>query len=164
VGIASSPPICTRLEGMGDLGIRVAVVEVDSQKTAYIVIDGNNMISGLREQLIEGLPVDDAEVMTTDTHSVNIISGANYVGQKLDCDLLIQTVRRLVDKAIADLEPVRSGMDMEIAQDVRVFGSHKIAKLASTANAMVAMSGAFAAAVIIAALSLTILIFTFVRI
>jgi putative membrane protein len=45
-----------------------------------------------------------------------------------------------------------------------VFGSHKIAKLASTANAMVAMSGAFAAAVIIAALSLTVLIFTFVRI
>jgi putative membrane protein len=55
-------------------------------------------------------------------------------------------------------------MDMEIAPDVRVFGSHKIAKLASTANAMVAMSGAFAAAVIVAALSLTLLIFAFVRI
>jgi putative membrane protein len=102
--------------------------------------------------------------MTTDTHSVNVFSGANYVGQKLDCDLLIDTVRRLVDKAIADLEPVRSGMDQEIAMDVRVFGSHKIAKLASTANAMVAMAGAFAGAVIVAAVSLTILIFAFVRI
>jgi putative membrane protein len=164
IGIAASPPICTRLEGMGDLGIRVAVVEVDGQKTAYIVIDGNNMIAGLRERIIEKLPVDDAEVMTTDTHSVNVLSGANYVGQKLDCDLLVETIQKLVDKAIADLEPVRAGMDMEIAQDVRVFGSHKIAKLASTANAMVAMSGAFAGAVIIAALSLTLLIFAFIRI
>jgi putative membrane protein len=163
IGIASSPPICTRLEGMGDLGIRVAVVEVDGQKTAYVVIDGNNMIAGLRERIIEGLPVDEIEVMTTDTHSVNIISGANYVGQKLDCDLLVDTVRKLVERAIADLEPVRSGMDQEIAQDVRVFGSHKIAKLASTANAMVAMAGAFAGAVIVAALSLTLLIFTFIR-
>jgi putative membrane protein len=46
---------------------------------------------------------------------------------------------------------------------VRVFGSHKIAKLASTANAMVAMAGAFAAAVIIAALALTTLIFVLIQ-
>ncbi|MCD1295790.1 DUF2070 domain-containing protein [Methanocella sp. CWC-04] len=159
LGVASSPPICTRLEGMGDLGIRVAIIEVLGQRTAYIVIDGNNMITGLRERIIEKLPVDDAEVMTTDTHVVNTLSGANYVGQKLDCDHLISTIENLVDKAINDLEPVSVGMDIEIAEDVRVFGSHKIAKLASTANAMVAMSGAFAAAVIIAALSLTLLVF-----
>jgi putative membrane protein len=164
IGIATSPPIWTRLEGMGDLGIQVAVVEVDGQRTAYIVVDGNNMISGLRERIIENLPVDDAEVMTTDTHVVNVFSGANYVGQKMECGLLIETIRKLVDRAIADLEPVRSGMDQEIAMDVRVFGSHKIAKLASTANAMVAMAGAFAGAVIVAALSLTILIFAFVHI
>ncbi len=163
VGIAASPPIWTRLEGMGDLGIEVAVVEVDGQRTAYIVVDGNNMICGLREIIIEKLPVDEAEVMTTDTHVVNIISGANYIGQKMNCDLLVETIRNLVDKAIADLEPVTAGMDIEIAEDVRVFGSHKIAKLASTANAMVAMSGAFAAAVIVAAVSLTVLILTFVR-
>ena len=53
---------------------------------------------------------------------------------------------------------MQSDMEIEIAEDVRVFGSHKIAKLASTANAMVAMGGAFAAAVIVAALSLTALI------
>ena len=160
VGIATSPPICTRLEGMGDLGIMVAVVEVLEQKTAYIVIDGNNMITGLREKIIEKLPVDDAEVMTTDTHVVNTLSGANYVGQKLDCEFLIQTVQKLVDRAIDDLEPVYAGMEIDIAEDVRVFGSHKIAKLASTANAMVAMSGAFAAAVVFAAISLTLLILT----
>lgn len=158
LGVASSPPICTRLEGMGDLGIRVAVIEALGQRTAYIVIDGNNMVKGLREEIIEKLPVDEAEVMTTDTHVVNTLSGANYVGQHMDCELLIDTIAELVDKAIADLEPVKAGMESELAMDVNVFGSHKIAKLASTANAMVAMGGAFAVAVIVAALSLTMLI------
>lgn len=163
VGIANSPPICTRLEGMGDQGIRVAVIEVLGQRTAYVVVDGNNMVKGLRELIIEKLPVDEAEVMTTDTHVVNTLSGANYVGQHLDCDLLIDTIEMLVDKAIEDLEPVTAGMESELALDVRVFGSHKIAKLASTANAMVAMAGAFAAAVILAALSLTMLILVLIQ-
>jgi putative membrane protein len=158
LGIADSPPICTRLEGMGDLGIRVAIIETLGQKTAYIVIDGNNMVNGLRERIIKKLPVDEAEVMTTDTHVVNTISGANYVGQHMDCDLLVDTIAMLVDNALKDMEPVKAGMESELALDVNVFGSHKIAKLASTANAMVAMAGAFAGAVIIAALSLTVLI------
>jgi putative membrane protein len=163
LGVASSPPICTRLEGMGDLGMRVAVIEALGQRTAYIVIDGNNMVNGLREEIFKRLPVDMAEVMTTDTHVVNTLSGSNYVGQHLDCELLLDTIEQLVDKAIKDLEPVKAGMESELATDVRVFGSHKIAKLASTANAMVAMAGAFAAAVIIAALALTTLILVLIQ-
>jgi putative membrane protein len=163
LGVARSPPICTRLEGMGDLGIRVAVIETLGQRTAYIVIDGNNMVNGLREEIIKKLPVDDAEVMTTDTHVVNTLSGANYVGQHMDCDLLIDTIAHLVDEAINDLEPVLGGMESELAMDVNVFGSHKIAKLASTANAMMAMAWGFAGAVIIAALSLTVLILVLIQ-
>lgn len=163
VGTACSPAICTRLEGMGDLGICVAVVETQGQRTAYIVIDGNNMVTGLREKIIERLPVDEAEVMTTDTHVVNTISAINYVGQNFDRNTLIEKISELVNKAIADLEPVSVGMEIEIAENIRVFGSHKIAKLASTANAMVAMAGAFAAAVIVSAVSLTVLILTYIR-
>jgi putative membrane protein len=163
LGVARSPPICTRLEGMGDLGIRVAVIETLGQRTAYIVIDGNNMVNGLREEIIKKLPVDEAEVMTTDTHVVNTLSGANYVGQHMDCDMLIDTIAHLVDEAINDLEPVLAGMESEIAPDVNVFGSHKIAKLASTANAMMAMAWGFAGAVIIAALSLTVLILVLIQ-
>jgi putative membrane protein len=148
---------------MGDLGIRVAVVETLGQRTAYVVIDGNNMVNGLREEIISKLPVDEAEVMTTDTHVVNTLSGANYVGQHMDCDMLINTISHLVDEAIDDLEPVLAGMESEIASDVNVFGSHKIAKLASTANAMMAMAWGFAGAVIIAALSLTVLILVLIQ-
>ncbi len=163
LGVASSPPICTRLEGMGDLGIRVAVVEAMGQRTAYIIIDGNNMVNGLREEIIKRLPVDEAEVMTTDTHVVNTLSGANYVGQHIEHELLVGTISKLVDAAINDLEPVAAGMESELATDVMVFGSHKIAKLASTANAMVAMAGAFAVAVIVAATSLTVLILVLIQ-
>jgi putative membrane protein len=163
LGVAYSPPICTRLEGMGDQGVRVAVVEALGQRTAYIVIDGNNMMQGLREELIGPLPVDEAEVMTTDTHVVNTLSGANYVGQHMDCAMLKDTVVKLVDQAIQDLEPVKSDMEIEIAEDVRVFGSHKIAKLASTANTMVAMGGALAGTIIVAALALTALVLILIQ-
>ena len=39
--------------GMGAGGITAIVVQVENQKTAYIVIDGNNMIPGLREKILD---------------------------------------------------------------------------------------------------------------
>ena len=48
VGSASVFPTEFTLKGgMGAGGITAIVVEVENQKTAYIVIDGNNMIPGL---------------------------------------------------------------------------------------------------------------------
>ncbi len=49
------------------------------QRFAYITIDGNNMIRGLREHILETAKrsgFEDAEVMTTDTHMVNGIVSA----------------------------------------------------------------------------------------
>ena len=40
---------------MGTGGITAIVVQVSKQKTAYVVIDGNNMISGLREKILAAL-------------------------------------------------------------------------------------------------------------
>ena len=40
---------------MGTGGITAIVVEVDNQKTAYVVIDGNNMVPHLREKILESL-------------------------------------------------------------------------------------------------------------
>jgi putative membrane protein len=42
-------------DGMGSGGISVIVVEVDDQKVAYVTIDGNNMVSGLREKILASL-------------------------------------------------------------------------------------------------------------
>ena len=42
---------------MGTGGITAIVVQVEKQKTAYIIIDGNNMISGLREKILDSFSI-----------------------------------------------------------------------------------------------------------
>jgi putative membrane protein len=162
IGVARHPPICRREEGMGDLGILLAVVEVLNQRTAYILIDGNNMVKGLRDKIVEevkALGIDEVEVMTTDTHIVNINSGAIFIGTYLDHAKLINAIKQLVSAALQDLEEVEAGLNSEIAEDIYIFGAHKTAQLATAASTIIAMGGAFAASVIIAAISLSLIAF-----
>jgi len=159
IGVSKRDAMYSIEEGMGTLGIRVAVIEVPGQKTAYVLIDGNNMVAGLREKIISALPVDMAEVMTTDTHVVNMRSGKNFVGMKIDHDELINTIKEMTEEAIADLEPVQVGMNTEFAEDVIIFGSHRTAQLASTVNAIMAMGGALAISIVTIALVLAMLAF-----
>ena len=146
-------------EGIGPLGIRVAVVEVADHRTAYVLVDGNNMEPGLREQLLASVEgVDEAEVMTTDTHIVNTVEADNQVGAAIPDPELIEVVTDLVDRAVADLEPVRAGMASERAE-VTVFGNDRTETLASHANAMVSMGGALAVAFVLAVFTVSALVF-----
>lgn len=158
IGVSKRNAMHSPDKGMGTLGIRVAVVEVLGQKSAYALIDGNNMVLGLRDAIIKALPVDEAEVMTTDTHVANFI-GNNFIGARIDHAELINTIREMTEEAIEDLEPVQAGMATEFAEDVIVFGSHRTAQLASTVNAIISMGGALAISIIIAALALAIFVF-----
>jgi putative membrane protein len=163
LGIARRGPIFRRDEGMGDLGIQVALIEVDGQRTAYILVDANNMVPNLREIIVSALKVDEAEVMTTDNHVVNSYSGINLLGFKGDNGILLKAIIELVDEAQANLEPVRVGMNTEQASGVSVFGSQKTAQLASTVNAIMAMGGALGISVIIASVAISLLLVIFTR-
>jgi putative membrane protein len=172
-------------EGIGPLGIRVAVTGVetesggngpdeqttasggngpDEQTTAYVLIDGNNMEPGLRDRIVEslvtdkGASVDEVEVMTTDTHIVNTVEADNQVGAAMGHDELLAIIQRLLEEALADREPVAAGLASENVE-VTVFGNDRTETLASHANAAVAMGGALAAAVTMAAMSVSVLIF-----
>lgn len=146
-------------DGIGPLGVRVAVLDVGGQTTAYVLVDGNNMEPGLREYIVDELDmVDDAEVMTTDTHVVNMVKSSNQVGEAIDAEELVSEIRRLVGDALDDRELVEAGMATERAA-VTVFGNDRTETLASHANAMIAMGGALAAAVILATVSISVLIF-----
>ncbi|MEF8783642.1 MAG: DUF2070 family protein [Haloarculaceae archaeon] len=146
-------------DGIGPLGIRVAVVEAGGHTTAYVLVDGNNMEPGLRERLIEAVDaVEAVEVMTSDTHIVNTVEAENQVGEGIPEADLLDLVRSLVDRAVADLEPVEAGMESERAE-VTVFGNDRTETLASHANAMVPMATALAAAFLFAVLSVSVLIF-----
>ena len=146
-------------EGIGPLGIRVAVFEVGDERTAYVLVDGNNMEPGLRERTLDDIDgVDAVEVMTSDTHIVNTMEAENQVGQVIPETEVIERITSLVEDAIADLEPVEAGMASETAE-VTVFGNDRTETLASTANAMVSMGGALAAAFVLATMAVSILIF-----
>ena len=171
-------------DGIGPLGIRVAVTEVDGQTTGYVLVDGNNMEPGLRDRIVstltEGTEAADAgtvereravaadgarprtldavEVMTTDTHIVNTVEAENQVGAVIDHDELVDLVCDLVGEARDDCEPVSAGMAVE-ETTVTIFGNDRTETLASHANVAVSMGGAFAAAVILSAMAVSVLIF-----
>jgi len=145
-------------EGIGPLGVRVMVTEVDGQRTAYVLVDGNNMEPGLRGEIVDALDVDEAEVLTTDTHIVNTVEAENQVGDELDWETLIDVVERATEAAVADLAPAEVGMATERAE-VTVFGNDRTETLASHANAAVQMGGALAAVVALASLALSALLF-----
>ena len=208
-------------EGIGPLGVRVGVCEIAGERTAYVLVDGNNMEPGLRDRIVSRLGgsavsepesepspgpgpdpesgpgservataanggvapertapdgsggrrgsdtsgdggsggiVDIAEVMTTDTHIVNTVDSINQVGAALPAHELLDLIENLTIEATRDLEPVEVGMNTENAR-VTVFGNDRTETLASHANAMIAMGGAFALAVIAAVMAISVLIF-----
>ncbi|MFT4904014.1 MAG: putative membrane protein [Natronomonas sp.] len=164
VGVAWSPTEWEPAEGIGPLGVRVAIFEAGAtedeppHRTAYVLIDGNNMVPGLRETLLDAIDADEAEVMTTDTHIVNTIEADNRVGDAIDESALVALVEELVEKATDDLEPVEAGMAAEQAE-VTVFGNDRTETLASTANAMLQMGGALLLLVVGAAMAVSLLLF-----
>jgi putative membrane protein len=143
-----------REQGFGDLGIQVLVIEVDGQRTAYVLIDGNNMAQGVREVLLEQIHtlVDHAEVMTTDSHVVNTITGKNPVGMHVPVAEFLPFVMQSIRDAISDLSPAEVAASTAHCEHIVVFGSNRISQLASTVNAML---------VFVAPLSLAMLLLAF---
>jgi putative membrane protein len=159
VGVAWDETDWEPADGIGPLGVRVAVFEVAGQRTAYVLVDGNNMEPGLRDRIVAGVEgVDRVEVMTSDTHVVNTVDAENQVGQNIPAEDLVAVVRDLVEEAVADVEPVEAGMATERAE-VTVFGNDRTETLASHANAVVSMGGALAVAVVLGVLSMSVLLF-----
>ncbi len=160
LGIAWEKTDWTPEEGIGPLGIRVAVLDVDGQTTAYVLIDGNNMDPGVRGRIVEtvGDRVEEMEVMTTDTHIVNTVQSENQIGGEIDADRIATLIDDLVGRALDDREPVEAGMASERAQ-VTVFGNDRTETLASHANAAVSMGGPMAVFLTLAALAVSVLLF-----
>jgi putative membrane protein len=115
-------------EGLGSGGISVAAICVDNQMVAYVVIDGNNLVSGLREEIIESLKglVDVAVVLTTDTQAVNALStverGYHPIGEAMDRSLLISYVRDCTIMAIKAASISSTAFRYGIIPNVQVIG------------------------------------------
>ncbi len=145
----------TREQGIGDNGVQVLVIETGDQKTGYILIDGNNLAQGVREDIrnaVIGL-VDEAEIMTTDSHVVNTTSGKNPVGMKIAISELLPFILTTLREALSELIIAEVASSTAACEKVKVFGSQRIAQLAATVNAIL---------VYIAPLSVAVLLLAFI--
>ncbi len=127
----------TRNEGMGSEGVTVSIVEVAGQKMAYVLIDGNNMIVGLREKMVNALVpkyVDAAEILTSDTHQTAAISSSNGyspIGELISHDELTKLTIDLVTQALSNLEPANVEIYQGNSQPLTVMGEGTVEKLTS---------------------------------
>ncbi|MFQ6060784.1 MAG: DUF2070 family protein, partial [Thermoplasmata archaeon] len=137
VGVANAKGFSLDGDGLGEMGIQVLVIETGGRKYGYLLYDGNNMVSGLREKILLGVGgiLHEAEVLTTDNHSVNAtMGGFNPVGGKMDHDRVVKISKDLVRKAIEDLEDVEVGVNAGIIHDFNIFGHQSAARLTSVVN------------------------------
>ena len=135
------PAEFTVKDGIGPGGISVIVVEVDNQKAAYVTIDGNNMVSGLRDKILSELKaigIDDGEILTTDTHSVcgmiRSARGYNLVGEAIDHLKLISYIKETTLHALDSMEPVDASWRTEVISNVKVIGEQQITELTVLAD------------------------------
>jgi putative membrane protein len=156
MGLAEDPlSHLDRKDGVGQSGVKTMVVKVDQQKTAYILLDSNNMIQGFRDEIIrevQKLGLDEVEVMTTDTHYVNTLSGGhNPLGVKKK-DEITEGVLKCVQRALLDLEPVEVGCKTSRLSGINTFGPTQATELVTTISSIVAVSRIFAPLVLVVAL------------
>ncbi|MCW7075480.1 MAG: DUF2070 family protein [Candidatus Methanospirare jalkutatii] len=151
-------------ENVGEFGIRALITEVCGERTAYILVDGNNMLAGLRERILERIRssfgITNAEILTTDSHALNTATAFKFVGA-CDASAVESAVLDAVASAISDIEPVEVGVATKFA-NVVVFGEHFTAKLLSVVNTIVEMSRLSAIFAFISALLLSLIAFTLI--
>jgi putative membrane protein len=159
IGVSHVTVPYSREEGFGDQGIQVLVVSAGGQTTAYVLFDGNNMQEGVREVIQASLSgvVDELEVMTTDSHVVNTISGNNPVGLHVPVESLVPLVDKGLKEALADMaEADVAGSTVE-CEKIVIFGSQRIAQLASTINAMLSLIAPVSIALLLLAFLLSLI-------
>jgi|Deesub1362B_J571_1020462.scaffolds.fasta_scaffold00058_114 putative membrane protein len=159
IGIASHPPVGSRKEGFGDDGIKALVVETGEFRTAYVLIDGNNMVKGLREEILRELPVDEAEIMTTDNHVVNIKGGDLFVGASGKRKRIVEACVKTVEEAISNLRDAEVGMVTEFVEGIRVFGVGKSSQLSVTAAVTLSIGKGLVIYALLSVVSLCLLAF-----
>ncbi|MGQ9640834.1 MAG: DUF2070 family protein [Candidatus Bathycorpusculaceae bacterium] len=123
-------------EGMGPGGITAIVAEVAGTKTVYVVIDGNNMQSGLREKILSTLysmGFDEGEILTTDTHAVSAVvlgnRGYHPIGEAINHEKLTSCIKEVALLAMENLESCKIGSRRISVREVKVIGKAKLEML-----------------------------------
>ncbi|MEM3364927.1 MAG: DUF2070 family protein [Candidatus Methanomethyliaceae archaeon] len=154
-------------EGFGDAGIMVMIIEVNGQKTVYVVFDGNNMIVGLREKLLENLKKEgypNSEIATTDTHVVvarKAREGYSPIGKIVNWDIIIKKVVELVREADSKKEECLVKFSKISLEGLHFLGDQGIEKLWFVADKSIRKAKERAVIVCLALLIIGALVYLF---
>ena len=142
-------------DGIGESGIKTMIIEVNNQRTAYVLFDSNNMEVGFRQEIMDAVSdfeIDEIEVMTTDTHTVNTISrGYNPIGITKRPEI-IEYVKESIKEALKDMEKVEVGTGTEKIKNLKTFGPNNSTELISTISSVVEVSKIIAPVLLITSL------------
>lgn len=142
VGHAARRGFASPDQGIGARGIEALVIATGGQRTAYLLLDGNNMVPGVRDAIrirVAGL-VQESEAMTTDNHSVNLtMDGFNAVGAVLEHETILAQCEAAVRDAVADLEDVEAAAFAGDVPDFRIFGPQSASRLTTSINSTMAV-------------------------
>ncbi len=152
-------------QGMGPCGIATIAVVTGGQTVSYVIVDGNNMVRGLREKILEsikGLGIDDGEVMTTDTHSVNAVvlteRGYYPVGEAISQDKLIAYIKRSVSEALGTVQESTVSWRTGVVRNVKAIGGG-IVNLSMLVNSSFKAARRLATVIFLPATIIAILLF-----
>ncbi|MFH1257915.1 MAG: DUF2070 family protein, partial [Candidatus Micrarchaeota archaeon] len=143
-------------QGIGKMGMIVSVFEVKGKRTCTVLIDANNVLPEFRREILLKLSqkyrFGFCDVMTTDTHAVNTISGIhNPLGKYCDRQKLIARIEKGIDAAIEDLEVTEAATSMKRIE-IEVLGSRRSPEVISTINSIVSIAKIFAPSILILSL------------
>jgi predicted neutral ceramidase superfamily lipid hydrolase len=133
VGVSRIVPDEWKLEdGMGPCGIATLIVKPENGNAfAYVVMDGNNMISGVREIILSELKSREsieAELLTSDTHMVNAIGattrGYYPLGERTEKERLIEYVVRSTEEASSKMTECSASHSSMVIPELTVLGEN----------------------------------------
>ncbi len=125
---------------LGKAGLKTAVFETGGKLSAILLFDANGITPGFRRKIIDEVRISgvDCEIYTTDTHSINAVSGVlNPLGNRED-DMFLKRVLDSVETAKSKLSDVETGLKTERIK-IKVFGTQQSSELLGTISSIVAV-------------------------
>lgn len=118
----------SRKDGIGDGGVMALVTQVEEQRAAFVSIDGNNMVSGLRDKIraeLEKLGYSVSEIATTDTHIVTgMTAGQGYfvLGKAIPEKVIMKKVIEAVEAADSKKANCAVKFSKHVVENVHLLG------------------------------------------
>lgn len=150
IGFNRTRPNSLSNDEIGPSGVSTLVLNIGGKDHAIIVVDGNNMVKGMRDYLVKGLKdqlnLSALEVVTTDTHLLTGLKQARKgyfpVGFKTSGEVLLEACRESLKNAVRRLSPCVAEAYVGEAEEVKVTGSlfNELEKLVEYSEKMVLFS------------------------